>query len=180
MTEIVYRVDENDLVVFVNAEWDRFAIENRGAAILARRVLRRSLWDFICDEQTRNVYAEVLRRARAGETLAFPFRCDSPECERALAMTVTGIGDGQVVFRTALVSETPREAPAVLDPEAPRSNELLRICSWCKRAAVGEGWLAFDAAIATLCLFERRPLPRVAHGICPDCLARWLPASVNA
>ncbi len=77
-TGIIYRVNDQDEIVFVNEEWDQFAAANAGEAVTASQVLQRRLWDFISDSTTRELYRQVLRRIRDGRSLRFTFRCDSP------------------------------------------------------------------------------------------------------
>lgn len=75
---IIYRVNDQDDLVFVSREWDRFAADNSGDLVTSQRVLNRPLWDFITDENTRELYRQVLKRVREGSLVRFTFRCDSP------------------------------------------------------------------------------------------------------
>ena len=73
MKPIVYRLDKDDRLVGVNAEWDLFAGENGGPS--AALALDRPIWDFIADDTTRELYAEVLKRARGlSRNVSFPLR----------------------------------------------------------------------------------------------------------
>src|SRR5262249_40724309 len=107
-----------------------------------------------------------------GRTLRFEFRCDSPSCTRLLEMGVSLVEPGVVEFRTRLLREEPRPPAALLAPDFPRSTELLRVCSWCKRIdARGEG-AEVEEAVARLRLFAPPRLPQLTHGICEGCYAR--------
>jgi hypothetical protein len=44
------------------------------------------------------------------------------------------------------------------------------MCGWCKRVAIGDAWMEVEDAVSELRLFERKVLPDISHGICPDCL----------
>lgn len=49
------------------------------------------------------------------------------------------------------------------------SNELLQMCSWCKRVALPD-WVEAEEAVSRLKVFETELLPRITHAICPACL----------
>ena len=167
--DIIYRVNDQDEIVFVNQEWDRFAAANAGEAVMSSRVLRRPLWDFIVDSTTQELYGQILKRVRGGRSLRFTFRCDSPRSRRLLAMEVGRAQDGTVAFCTRTLSEEPRQPPALLAPSAARSNELLRVCAWCEKVSVGGSWVEVEEAVARLRLFESSLLPLMTHGICEQC-----------
>ena len=50
---------------------------------------------------------------------------------------------------------------------------MLAICSFCKRIEVRTvGWLDVEAAASELELLSESALPRLSHGVCPDCKSR--------
>lgn len=169
---VVYRIDAGDRLSSVNAEWDRFAVENGAAELRSGRVLARTIWDFIADPTTRHLYETALAQVRAGREVRFPFRCDGPQIRRFLEMTATAAGEGGVEFRVRTLKTESRAAVRLLDPEVPRAGEPLRMCAWCKRVVAGGAYLEVEDAIAALGLFDAPVLPPVTHGICPACEAR--------
>lgn len=167
--EIIYRVDDRDDIVFVNEEWDRFAEANAGEGITSSHVLKRPLWDFIVDLTTRELYRQVMKRIRDGSSVRFSLRCDSPTCRRLLAMEVARREDGTVEFRTRTLSEETRNPVPLPTASAACSDELLRVCGWCKKVFADGAWEEVEVAIDRLKLFHRDIPPSVTHGICERC-----------
>ncbi|MEJ7699195.1 MAG: Crp/Fnr family transcriptional regulator [Pyrinomonadaceae bacterium] len=63
----------------------------------------------------------------------------------------------------------------LLDTNALHSDDLIHICSWCKRVDVGqENWEEIEEAVKTLGVFEQEKLPQITHGICSDCYKTML------
>lgn len=165
---LIYRVDERDRLIFVNEAWQEFAREN-GVSITRENVLNHSLWDFVADETTRILYQDLLKRVRGEGSVHFTFRCDSPWCRRFMQMAIRCPEDKHVEFETRCLHEEPREPLPLLDMQIPRSEEFLRVCAWCKKVELEGTWVEVEAAIDTLKLFERENLPRLTHGVCPEC-----------
>ena len=166
---VVYHIDGQDNLVFVNEHWDRFAMSNAGAHLAARRVIGQSLWSFVCDDTTIGLYRVVVERARAGQRSRFEFRCDAPDCVRLLEMIVTPHGAERVQFETRTLIEERRQALAFPQPPPMVDNTVIMCCSWCKRIEVDRTWLVIERAIAQLRLFEKTKVPILSHGICPNC-----------
>lgn len=176
---IEYWLNKLDEVVYVNEAWTQFALENDGVGLGPENILHRPLYGFITDSTMRLLYWDMLKRVRAGYTLQFPFRCDSPTQYRLLEMTVTPDVDGLVKFSTLEVLVKERTPIRLFASSARRSTALVRVCSWCKRIEVeSQQWVEVEDAIFCLRLFERDRLPRLSHGICQDCLTmlrkNWL------
>ncbi len=167
---VVYDLDASDNIVSVNDAWDRFAAENESASVGARNVVGRSLWDFISDPTTREIYRRLFASARGGSApSSFQFRCDAPSIRRLLEMEIR-FTDGVVRCTVRTVNLENREPQLLLDPAVERSEELLRMCSWCKRIPDGAGvWHEIDDAVSLAELFRYQRLPVVTHGICEEC-----------
>ncbi len=166
--DIVYRINGQDRIVFVNEEWDRFAQANDGETVLAARVLQRPLWDFISDVTTQEIYRQILQRVRSGRPVRFTFRCDAPQFRRTLRMDIYP-GEGNTVeFRTHTLSEEHRQSVRF---EVTRcgSGDLLRMCSWCKKVYTEGSWEEIEVAIERLQIFRRPCPPLITHGICESC-----------
>ncbi|MBV8857630.1 MAG: hypothetical protein JOZ96_22705 [Acidobacteria bacterium] len=167
---LIYRLNEHDQICFVGEGWARFAEENDAPGLADEKVLNLSLWDFINDLETAHLYREIVRRAREGRRVGFRFRCDSPARRRLLRMEVTAHEGGGVQFETVTLRAEQRPYQPLLDVLVPRTKELLRVCSWCKKFDVGGGtWEEVEVAVARLGLFEREGLPRLTHGMCRPC-----------
>jgi hypothetical protein len=130
------------------------------------------LWDYVAGHEMKKLQRLLVRRIRdeVGD-VELPFRCDGPEVRRAMNIRIVARPGGRVVlFSARLRSEEVRDLPQrLLDPEAPRSEETLEMCGWCDRFEVAGEWVEVEEAALRLGLFDRRALPTVSHGICPDC-----------
>lgn len=168
-----YRIDDRDTIVFVDETWDRFAESNDGAEITSSLILGRSLWDFISDEATLQLYQHLVARIRQGRQAKFDFRCDSPSCRRHLAMTIHALPAGSIEFSTQCLRIEERPPMALLARGTTRSVESLRVCAWCNRIDLSSAeWLEVEVAVERLKLFESSQLPQLTHGMCMACFAR--------
>lgn len=169
--DVVYEIDDNDIIAKVNEAWSTFAIENSGTLLLPPGIIGRSLWDFICDPTTRIVYSQLFSRVRSGAGAStFDFRCDSPVLKRFLQMEVAASGKGTLTFTVRTLRLEPRQSALILDPGAARSTDLVLVCSWCKRVSDGEGsWAEIEKAQALNVVFAEELPPQISHGMCDDC-----------
>lgn len=167
---IVYRVNHQDEITYVNEAWLQFAACNNGLHLLLDDVLQRPLWDFITDVTTRQLYRDALQRARAGRPIRFHFRCDAPDLRRWLEMRIAMADEGDIEFQTRLIDAEPRPAVSLLSPLARRTDDPLKICGWCKKVALeGGAWVEVEEAVEQLGLFDAVVLPLLSHGICEPC-----------
>ncbi|MCW5547770.1 MAG: hypothetical protein KIT44_02305 [Opitutaceae bacterium] len=173
---VLYQIDAEDRICHVNETWEDFAQENAGQALICARVLGQSLWDQICDATTRELYRQMVKRAREGHTVRFHYRCDAPDRRRLFRMTITPVGAGVVEFVSQLRREEVRPKVMLLDRlEQNRSEELVRICSWCEKAALPDGrWVPVEEGVEAMKLMQRERLPGLTHGICEHCKVRML------
>jgi hypothetical protein len=169
---LVYRIDDENVITYVSENWQSFARDNAWAGDCSpENVVGHLLWDFIQGMETRHLYKSVLQRVRGGKHVGpIPFRCDSPEERRFLELFLTLLPEGQVEITSTLVQIELRDSVKLLDREAPRSSEFVRICSMCKKIAVSRNeWVEVEDALAQLRIFEADKMPGLTHGICPTC-----------
>ncbi|MCE9610201.1 MAG: hypothetical protein K8R23_08320 [Chthoniobacter sp.] len=172
-TEISYTIDPQDHLLTVSSEWVDFALKNHGDGLTPEYVKGRSLWDFITDEPTRELYEAVLAHVRSGPTTDLVLRCDAPERRRLIEMTVTLLADGNVEFKTVLLASKPRIAQRLFDRDTPRTARHLMVCSWCDKVSVGvDKWFEVEAAMEYLHLTGEAELPIIEPVVCPECYAR--------
>ena len=168
-TVVCYTIDASDIVTEVGGAWSRCAIEGNAAELVAG-ALGRPLWDFISDSTTRQIYHDLLERVRVGRQAEFPYRCDDITVRREMVMRIRPLDRGRVHFESTVVAESRypnTTVPATHDARPP----FTRICSWCKKVALGDGWLELDAAIERLELFATPPNAGITHAMCPSCEA---------
>ncbi len=170
----IHRIDSDGRICFVNADWLAFAAENDWP-VTSAQVLGTELLTSISDLQTRHVYGLLIERVRrSGAPVQFRYRCDAPDCRRLLEMHMHYQPEfDQVEFRSSAISIERREPVALLDVRTtPRSSETLSVCSWCKAVQTAQAWMELEQAVMRLGLFAVEALPRISHGICPDCSGR--------
>jgi hypothetical protein len=165
-----YAIDEQDHLIKVDRGYYSFAEENGWEE--AGASLGRSLWDYVAGSEMRKLQRLLVRRVRDGVgDVELPFRCDGPGVRREMNIRIVARPGGRIVlFSARLRSEQARDLPQLLlDPEAPRGEEVLPMCGWCDRFEVDGEWVEVEEAARRLDLFNRSELPALDHGICPDC-----------
>ena len=171
MEVVSYQIESHDHITCVSDSWTVFAMSN-DAPSLTEHVVGHSLWEFVSDGTTRQVYRGLLVRVRDGRTVTFSYRCDSPSLRRFMRMTMTPRAHDGVGFDSLTLRTEPRVAPMFMVHAAEQSDALVRVCSWCKRLAVANEWVEVEVAVERLGLFAGQPLIGITHGMCPGCFAR--------
>jgi hypothetical protein len=167
----VYVLDADDRVTGVNDAWRAFAVEN-GAPELADGVLGRRVWEFMSGGDADAVYRALFASVREGRTVAVPYRCDAPSRTREFELVLSPRSGGAIECATRVLGERERPPVPLLDAGAPRRDDFLHMCGWCKRVNLQDAWVSAEEAVQRLALFAGGPVPRVTHGICPDCADR--------
>ena len=164
-----YRVDADNAIRFVSPEWLEFAVENEAPQLVRPGVLGKLLWPFIAGLETQHLYDVMLKKVRAaGAVICFSYRCDAPHLRRYMEMVVGPWDAGGVEFNSRVERETPREPVPLLATTAARSDQMIRMCSWCKRIATPV-WLEVEEATRQLRLFEQNCMPQITHTMCEEC-----------
>lgn len=169
-SQISYRINGKDEIVFINNEWIKFAFQNGAPELVSNNVLRHSIWDFICHDTTIHLYRMILRQVRAGHNIKFNLRCDSPALRRVLEMTVSLRKNGDVQFITKTVRTEERPPPNILSENTSDMDEVIIICSWCNKIRADEGdWQEIEEFLQTFGVLDFKALPQPSHGMCDDC-----------
>ncbi len=164
-----YRVDSENRIEFVDAEWQSFATEN-SAEELCARVLGTPYLEHVEGDAVRYIYKQLIEKVRSGHmSVRFPFRCDGPEVRRFMQMEIVPLEDGRIEFITTLLREVQRERVPSFPHASDETAAMLVVCAWCKRVRASD-WLEIEDAIAELALFDEEAMPPITHGICEDCL----------
>lgn len=172
---VEYAIDGQDRLIHFNGAWDLFAIANNSPAVLAENVKMRDLFDFISDQNVRQIWRFIIDRLRKiqGST-EFAYRCDAPDLRRFMTMRVS-YHDGNLYFKSKVQRIEAGEGFKVLDASRLRNETLFVTCSWCRKFKVGEDlWLDPELAVSQLRLFEGDLLPLLSHGVCESCLTKIL------
>jgi hypothetical protein len=170
-TRYCYRVDQQDTLTWVDTWWLAFARENGATDLTQESVLGRLLWDFVEGRETRRLFEAIHQRVRSsGQAVILPFRCDSPLLKRLMRLTVSSEPAGQLLYESVLVRVEPRLPLRLLDPQQPRSEAVLTLCSCCLKTLIeNTGWLELEEAVAMLHLLEQEPVPQLRYTICAEC-----------
>ena len=175
---LIYRIDGANRLVWFNEAWIEAARQHGGGDQMPARMLGSDLLEAMSDPTVRELHAAMIRHVRAGKTVRYDYRCDTPDQRRLFGMEIRPRPDGEVEFATVLRQKVSRPPLRMLLAGLPRAAErYVRICSWCQRVAMPDGrWLDVELAVAESRLLAADPLPRITHGICEDCEARVMAA----
>ena len=173
-SDIVYRINDRDEIIYVNKAWDAFASSNDGASVSSEKVLDRRLWDFLSDFSTQEIYRKIILKASTGKIVKFNIRCDSPMVRRLLGMSVSPCHNAKVEFRTHTMSEQTRSAIASIHFSKSDSQLIIKSCSWCNRFQHDGDWHEIEDAVSLMSPFERSARFAISHGMCDDCGKRLL------
>ena len=170
---VEYHLDADDRFVWVNDAW-RFFADANDAPLETREPLRRPIWDFVTNPETRHLYMAMFGKVRQwGQPIAVEFRCDAPTWRRAMTLTMSRRGPSGLVLHVEALTLDPREPVALLDARAARDTRMLTMCSWCKKVALEQHrWVEVEVAVNELALFRAPALPGLTHGLCPPCRMR--------
>jgi hypothetical protein len=192
LADIFYVVDLDGYIVdYSRRNWDAFAIDN-GLSALAEpsKVLGRSIYDFISDEETRDSYSAFARALIRGhrDSVVFLYRCDAPEIKREMRMAITPLFlDNKMaglVYHSAVLVAQLRPALNFLKPEkgSGRDQQLpvVSLCSYCKSVKFppGDGgkWIAPEDYYR----LGGSDSVTLSHSICPRCYKLIVEPVINA
>jgi len=168
-----YSIDRDDLIESVSDSWLEFARENRAPELTREHVVGQILWRFVAGRETRLLYEDLFLKVRTrAESLALPFRCDSPDRFRFMRLMLDAGPRDSIDCRGILIREQQRPYLSILDQAFPRTNDSLPMCSCCNRIhAFGTQWLDAEDAIRRLDLFDSASLPQLEYAVCDACAA---------
>lgn len=172
MDRLEYSVDQNGILTSVSAGWDAFARANDGRErVLAAEVLGQPLLHFITGETLKHLWANVMDRvASSGRSVRLPYRCDAPGLVRRMEVLIEPLAEGGLRLVSTVLDTEEQPYLAILDPALSRDRDnMLWICSWCKRLQVEDRWIEVEQAAREFGLFEATEIPMITHGLCPGC-----------
>jgi hypothetical protein len=172
MDSIIYRINSSYEIVYTSSMWNSFARENLGEDSIEKMVMNNNLMDFISDPETREIYKMLVEKAKKTKTtVKVPFRCDAPGLRRFLVMEIEQLENGLTEFRSILKKSEKRKNVRLLERNIPRSDDFVKICSWCKKVYISEtdSWAEAEEAVIQMKLFEMKKLPGLTHSMCDNC-----------
>lgn len=164
---VVYHIDADNRIVYVNDEWDAFAAENQAENLSGREVLNFKIWKYIQGDEVKHVLNEIFKKVReTSKCLSFEYRCDSPELKRLLNMKVSLIEGGLVSIENT-VREIESRKPVCVQ-KITRDSSFVKMCSWCKRMKTDQ-WVELEEGIGSMGYLTEETVPKITHTICPEC-----------
>jgi len=166
----IYRLDDLNRITYVSPEWVRFARENDAPELTEEFVLGKPVEDFITGVETRELYEALFHNLRRRQTeIMIPFRCDSPTVIRQMNLTLRPLANQGIECEGTLLHAQEREPITILFRWVQRHDELIPICSLCRRLELHGEWVDAHEAVVQRRLFSIAPLPRLSETICPEC-----------
>ena len=170
---LIWQVGADDRITSVNEAFVEYATANK-APHLDERIIGQSTWEHITGAEAEHIYRQLFDRVReCGARVSFDYRCDTPDRRRILNLTIQSKPEGVLDFTSTVVQEFPRPSMAIIDADVDRSAEMVVMCSSCKKVENRDRWLELEQAVNQMGLFRSEPIPRVSHGLCPDCEAEF-------
>ncbi len=169
MNAIEYQIDEKNNIIFVNEEWDRFAMDNYGEGITSDKIIGKNLFDFIANITVKQIYLDLIAKVRKGNELLIDFRCDATTCKRFLQLTMKIENRNIVKFTSKAKEILSQDYLNILAPTIIRSKELISMCSWCKKIKVETEWEELEHAINKYNLLNQMLPPSLTHTKCEEC-----------
>lgn len=123
-------VDEVASLLWAGGDWDEFARVNGGHDVMADKVLSKSLYQFIADQETAQVMMTIIDKVLAEQgSFHLRYRCDSPSFKRDLLMTVTPMRDRRLLFTHDLLDSQAMPFQGESWSHDPDSKNMK--CSFC-------------------------------------------------
>lgn len=172
--DYIYVIDEADRIVSVSDNWLLFAQENEATASChPDSIMNKPIWDYIFGMETQHLFEVTLEKVRTTDkSVVLPFRCDAPDRRRYLELLITPLHQKCIKFTSYIIREESRDTVVLLEAGIPRSNDIINMCSMCKKVELSKGnWVEVEVALTTLKLFEQLKLPQISHGLCVECFA---------
>lgn len=176
MDDIVYIIDEDDIIIYISKNWDIFAADNSGNNTFSSDVLNKRLWSFINDPETVLIYKMLIDRVKENNSVVtIPFRCDSSTQRRYFEMQISKSGSKNIKFRSRLKRIEKREYVPLLDDDKDRCENMIKICSWCKKVYVeaSDKWVEVEEAVKECGLDAMERVPILTHTICDLCMKKY-------
>lgn len=174
----IYRIDDKDVITFVDQDWLQFAQENDAPDLTLEKVIGTNLLDFIEDIATRKLYQNLFKRLRANCSMTLLlYRCDSPTMLREFDLVIQVLENGGIEFRSKIVRISNIDYNPLLDISVPRSKQVFEICSFCRKVLFPDKtWYSLERALTRINM-NNLVLPEVTNSVCSGCsqlLHEWI------
>lgn len=162
-------VDRDGKIVWTNAAWRRFALEN--GAEPGTTDEGQNYFAVMTGPLREPLMAFVDRSRTGGGPVECEYECSSPERERFFRMRIVPLGEDGLVIAHHLTREAPH--PGVVFPPSAEhvdASGLIMMCMMCRRTARADrsAWDWIPSWVA------HRPTQDVSHGLCPLCASSFV------
>lgn len=168
---VVYIVDKNDTIQYVNSAWEDFAKNNGAAGLNADWVIGKSIWPFIQGPEMQQLYRHCFENVRCSKKgVQIPCRCDSPNHRRFINLEILPLDASGLEIRCLLIKEEERSEVPVFSNEIRRDKQSFGMCSVCNRVHISSvGWVEVEEAVGRLNMLSDYWLPSLTPTVCEDC-----------
>lgn len=182
MDGVAYLVAPDGTIIGVGREgWAQFIRETGGKDRAGPSVIGRSLFAMIADGEAKLTFVAIHARiaSLAQRALSYEYRCDAPDRERLMKMSLSALTAGGrllgVLYQSTLLTSKDRVPLEFLeDPEATREQRrqsalpFVKICQFCADVTM-QAWGAEWVKPSDYYLRGGPPAVRLSHGVCPKC-----------
>ncbi|TWT78322.1 hypothetical protein Pla123a_11130 [Posidoniimonas polymericola] len=168
---VSYSVDSEDKILGVGDAWGEFAASNgEGDRLKPDSVVGKTLWDFVRGQTLVELYRDIFGRVRdTGRPVRFDCRCDSPNFQRRMEMTVAHLGRGRLQLTSRTLSVIKQEKPLVAHAYDVGLSVLKR-CSLCNLYELQCGdWTDASTAVECDAVMDQQGRVQIAWTVCPPC-----------
>ncbi len=157
-------------ILSVNDEWNQHALENHSPELCSQEVVGKTLWHFISDRHTTLMHELIVSVAHSRKKpIVWRFRCDSAEWYRVLESVVEPLTNGHSRYTNRFTTQIHRPSIELLGTRQDRSDEFIRLCSWCKGVIQGQHVVTLEYINENYSTRREKALPQLLHGMCHDC-----------
>lgn len=145
----------------------------RGCAVGVR--LGCDIKTIYADAESRMLYEKLFEKTRElGKAVSIRSRCDDTTTIRHMEIEVMPMSGGLLMVEIRLLDERQRNAGWVRQHFS-TLPEIITMCSLCGDIRDERGrWQAIEAEINRLGMFSMETLPRISHGLCPECVEVYM------
>lgn len=170
---MLFRIDHRDRITTISDGWAALARESGADHLFPGAELGKPYRDYIRSGQIAEIYRTFIERIRLRrDVVRFPMRGDTARERRFLMLEMEAVEGGDIEFRLELERTEPRPPDDWSTP--PEEDEMIRMCSFCRRAQWDLEWMELEHVMREGDLFGAFKYWQVSHGSCPDCLKERL------
>jgi hypothetical protein len=171
--------------------WTAFSREVGGNSPSPEEVVGRRLFDMIAGAEVKHAFAALHERVAtlATRALTYEYRCDAPDLERLMKMSVSALtSEGRllgVLYQSTLLSAKDRVplefltgASAALEERRILELPFVTICQFCANVTM-QSWAGEWVSPTDYYRHGGDDAVRLSHGICPVCQQTQLEPLLN-